>query len=680
MSGYTTNDIRNIALVGHASSGKTSLVEALLLEGGAIAAKGSVAKGTTVSDYDPLEQKHQHSLSASLVSLDHAGRHINVIDTPGYPDFVGPALGALAAVETAAVVINASAGIETMTRRLMEWAAQRKLCRMIVVNKIDAADVDLEALLAQIQESFGSECLAINLPAGGGTAVSDCFFNPAGDSDFSSVEAAHTAIVDQTVEVDEQLMEAYLEQGEVSPEQLHDPFGQALREGHLVPVCFVSAETGVGTRELLDVIARLMPSPAEGNRAPFVKRNGDEVEPVAVAADPDKPALLHVFKVAFDPFVGKLGVFRVHQGSLAKDSQLFVGDARKGVKLGNLFALQGKEHVDVDGGIPGDIRTVAKVDEIRYDAVLHASHEEDDVRLESLPMPTPMVGLAIKPKSRGDEQKIAEALQKLAEEDPCIRVERNPAANETVLRGLGDLHLRIALERMSEQYNVEVETSTPTIPYQETITRKAEGHCRHKKQTGGAGQFGEVFLRVEPLPRGSGFEFVDKIVGGVIPSQFIPAVEKGVRQVLDSGAFAGFTVQDVRVIVYDGKYHPVDSKEVAFVTAGKKAFIDAVSKAKPIVLEPFVDIEVTAPNASMGDIAGDLSSRRGRVNNTDSLPGNMVQITGQVPLAEMDDYQSRLKSITGGEGSYTMAFKSYEPAPGELQQKLTAAFKHVEED
>ena len=472
-------------------------------------------------------------------------------------------------------------------------------------------------------------------------------------------------------------MEIYLEEGEVSSEQLHAPFEQALREGHLVPVCFASAESGAGVEALLEIIARLMPSPLEGNRPAFVKASGDEVaiEPVG-----DKPLLAHVFKVAFDPFVGKLGVFRIHQGNVNKDSQLFVDDARKALKVGNVFALQGKEHVDVAGGIPGDIRTVAKVDEIRFDSVLHTFQENEGVHMQRLALPTPMVGLAIKPKTRGDEQKIAEALNKLSEEDPCIRVERNPSANETVLRGLGDLHLRIALERMSEQYHVELETHAPTIPYRETISRKAEGHCRHKKQTGGAGQFGEVYLKVEPLSRGSGFEFVDQVVGGVIPSQFIPAVEKGVRQVLDSGAFAGFPVQDVRVIVYDGKYHSVDSKEVAFVTAGKKAFIDAVAKAKPVVLEPIADVEVTAPNANMGDVAGDLSARRGRVQNTDSLPGGMIRITGQVPLAEMEDFQSRLKSMTGGEGSYTMAFSRYEPAPAEVQQKLAAGFKHIEED
>ncbi len=680
MPSYSTENIRNIALIGHAGSGKTALTEALLHAAGAIPNKGSIAKGTTVSDFDVLEQKHQHSLNASVASFDHQGRHLNLIDTPGYPDFVGPALAVLPAVETAAVVINAEAGIETMTRRMMLWAAERKLCRMIVVNKIDADGVNLESLMSEIQETFGSECLAINLPSGGAERVVDCFFEPSGDADFSSVEEAHTAIIDQTVEVDEELMTMYLEQGEIAPEQLHDPFEQALREGHLVPVCFTSAESGAGINEWLDIVAKLMPNPLEGNPPRLVNGEGDDAQAISVDPKPDNHALAHVFKVAFDPFVGKISVFRMHQGTIKKDNQLFVGDARKAFRVGSVFALRGKEHIDVDCAIPGDICALSKVDETHYDAVLHDSHEEDSIHMGSLSLPSPMVGVAVVAKSRGDEQKISEGLHRLAGEDPCIRIERNPSANETVLRGLGDLHLRIAMERMKEQYNVEIDTHLPTIPYTETITRKAEGHCRHKKQTGGAGQFGEVYLRVEPLPRNGGFEFANEIVGGVIPSQLIPAVEKGVRQLLENGAFAGFPMQDLRVALYDGKYHAVDSKEVAFVAAGKKAFIDAVSKAKPIVLEPITELEVVAPSSSMGDITGDLSSRRGRVNSTDSLPGSMISIAGLVPLAEMDDYPSRLKSMTGGEGSYTMEFSSYDPAPADVQKRLAQAFRHPGDD
>ncbi len=677
MSDYTTHDIRNIALVGHGGCGKTQLSEALLHTAGAINEPGEIIRGTTASDFDPMEKEHQHSLNSSLLHCSHEGKHINLIDTPGFPDFVGRALSTFPAVETVAVVVDARAGIQISTRRMMEAAAKRELSRMIIVNKIDAPDVELEALVGELTEAFGNECLPLNLPASNAAKVVDCFFQSSGDeTDFSSVADAHIQIVDQVVEVDEALMEIYLEQGEeLDPEQLHDPFEKALREGHLVPVCFVSAETGTGVPELLRVMSRLMPDPTEGNPPPFLKGEGDEAEPFAVSSDPDKHAVAHVFRVAIDPFMGRVGIFRVHQGTVRRDSQLFVGDGRKPFKVGHLFRLQGGEHVEVEQGIPGDICAIAKVDEVHFDAVLHDSHEEDHIHLRSMDCPSPMFGLAIQAKTRGDEQKLSDTLSKLDAEDPCLRVEHNVALNETVMRGLGELHLRMVLQKMKDRYNVEVDTHPPGIAYKETITKKADGHHRHKKQTGGAGQFGEVYLRLEPLERGSGFEFVDKVVGGVIPSQFIPAIEKGVRQIMSEGAVAGYELEDIRVTVYDGKFHAVDSKEVAFVAAGKKALLDAVSKAKPIVLEPIVDIAVTAPQENMGDIAGDLSSKRGRISGTNALPGGMVMITGQVPLSELDNYQSELKSVTGGTGTYTMEYSHYDPVPAQIQQRLVAEFK-----
>ena len=677
---YTTEGIRNLALVGHAGSGKTTLAESLLLDAGVINEAGVVEKGSTVTDFDELEQKHHHSLTAALASYDYRDTHINLIDTPGYPDFVGPTLSVLGAVETIAIVVNAQNGVESSTRRMMEAVKQRNLCAMIVVNRIDAEDVDLEAVYAQIQETFGSECLAVNLPTSNGSDVVDCFFGTEGESDISSVEDAHTAIVDQTVELDDDLMTAYLDQGEVAPEQLHDPFEQAMRERHVVPVCFVSSKTGSGVRALNEFICKMLPSPLEGNAPRFVNGSGDEGESYDVVADASKPVLGHVFKISFDPFVGRQAVFRLYQGTIKKDAQVFLKDSRKGLKVGNLSSCLGKKLSDSVAAIPGDIMLISKAEGFAYDAVVRDAHDDNDIQLEAAALPTPMVGVSIAPKSRGDEQKIAEVLTKLTESDPCLRIERNPAANETVLRGMGDLHLRMAVERMSDQYDVEVESAVPTIPYRETIGKSAEGHAKHKKQTGGAGQFGEVYLRIEPLGRGEGFDFVNKIVGGVIPAQFIPAIEKGVQSVLEGGAVAGFPMQDIRVSVYDGKYHAVDSKEVAFVAAGRKAFLEAVSKAGPVVLEPIVDLEVTVPADNMGDITGDLSSRRGRVSSTDSMPGGMISIIGQVPLAEMDDYQSRLKSMTGGEGSYTLEFSAYDPAPGDVQKKLSGVFQHAEED
>jgi elongation factor G len=677
MPDYTTQDIRNVALVGHGSTGKTVLAEAMLYKAGAIGAMGEIARGTTVCDFDPQEKEHQHSLATAIASLDVNGKHVNLLDTPGYPDFLGRALIALPAVETVAVVIDARSGIETSTRRMMEAAVERGLCRMIIINKIDTDDADLEKLLGQIKEEFGSECLPINLPADGGKAVADCFFDPSdGDTDFSSVSEANTQIIDQVVEVDEELMELYLEQGEeLAPEKLHDAFEQALREGHLVPVCFTSGEQGTGITELLEIIARLMPNPTEGNPPPFVRGAEEGGERIAIEPDPEKHVLAHVFQISIDPFVGKLGIFRIHQGTINKDSQLFVGEGRKPFKVGHLFKIQGKDHNEVDAGIPGDICAVAKIDELFFDCVLHDSHDEDEIHPVALKLPAPMFGLAIETKNRGDEQKLSDALHKLSAEDPCFVVEHHASLNETVIRGLGDLHLRMVLEKMSARYNVEVESHPPKIAYRETIRKIAEGHHRHKKQTGGSGQFGEVYLRVEPLERGGGFEFVNKIVGGVIPHQFIPAVEKGVRQVLDSGAIAGYPLQDVRVTVHDGKFHAVDSKEIAFVAAGKKAFLNAIDKAKPIVLEPVVDIHVTVPQENMGDITGDLSSKRGRISGTATGSGSMLTVSGQVPLSELDSYQSELKSVTGGAGSYSMEFSHYDPVPAMIQKQLAAEFR-----
>jgi len=682
MASYTTEDIRNIALVGHGGAGKTMLVEALLHKAGAINSIGSIEKGTTVCDFDPQEISHQHSLECAIASMDYHDGHINLLDTPGYPDFIGRSLAVLPAVETAAIVINAQTGIEMVTHKMMSVAKDHGLDRIIIINKIDDEQTDLPGLLSQIKETFGSECLPLNLPANNGSAVVDCFFQAEGaETDFSSVKEAHTQIIDQVVELDEELMEIYLEQGEeISPKQLHDPFEQALREGHLIPVCFVSATTGVGIDELLEVFAQLMPNPKEGNPPQFLKGEGDAAVPIGIQSEEDQHVLAHVFKVSIDPFVGKLGIFRVHQGKVNKDSQLFIGDGRKAFKVGHLLKLQGKEHVEIKSGIPGDICAIAKVEDIQFDAVLHDSHDEDHIHLRPVKLPPPMYGLAIVVKSRGDEQKISDALHKLEAEDPSFSIEHNVSLNETVIRGLGELHLRAMLEKLKETYNVEVDAHPPKIAYKETITGKAEGHHRHKKQTGGAGQFGEVFLRIEPLTRGGGFEFVDKVVGGVIPKQFIPAAEKGIHQALAEGAIAGYPLQDIKVTVYDGKFHAVDSKEVAFVSAGKKAFIDAIKKARPVVLEPIVDVNITAPNECMGDITGDLSGKRGRITDTSSMAGGITAITGQVPLSELDSYQSQLKSMTGGAGSFSISFSHYNPVPAKTQKELIAAYKPTEDE
>lgn len=680
MNTVSTSNLRTLALVGHGGSGKTTLIEALLAAAGEIPAAGSVERGNTVCDYDPLEKAHQHSIKVAVAHLAHGDTLVHLLDTPGYPDFMGQALCALDAVETVMVVIDPRKGIELTAHRMMHWAQTRKLCRMIVINKIDTPEADLATLMAEIQSAFGRECLPINLPASGGSRVTDCFFNPGGEADFSSVADAHRALVDQVVEVDEDLMNVYLEQGEVAPEQLHAPFEKALRENHLVPVCFVSATSGAGIPELLDVMARLLPNPTEGNPPLFLQGEGEQAVPLRAEADPDKHVLAHVFKVEMDPYVGKIAAFRVHQGTVTPDSQLYIGELRKPFKVNHLYRLQGKQLDPVDACVPGDICAVTKVDDLGFDAVLHDAPEDDHIHMKALEFPHAVFGLAVSPKKKTEVDKLSDVLHKLTAEDPGLHVEHDPTTHEAVIRGLGEMHLKSVLEKMREQFRLDVDTHPPSIPYRETITTPAEGHFRHKKQTGGAGQFGEVYLRIEPLPRGGGFEFVDAVKGGVIPNQFIPAVEKGVRQAMSVGIVAGFPMQDIRVTVYDGKSHTVDGKEIAFVTAGKKAFQEAAAQARPIVLEPVVNIELTAPEATIGDVSGDLSARRGQITGHQSGRGGMLVVSGQAPLAELENLQSRLKALTGGQGSYTLEFSHHEQVPPNVQQQMAAQHRPEQDE
>lgn len=660
--------IRNIALTGPAGSGKTTLAEALLTATG------------TGADPSPRHQAPEHSITAAVMGFAWEDAWIHLIDTPGYADFQGVALSILPAVETVAVVIDAVHGIDAASRRMMQWAEARGLCRLIVVNQIDAAPAGLPALLDELRSAFGPECLPLNLPADGARRVADCFFAPAGEADFSSVAGAHEMLVDQVVEVDEALMALYLEQGEeLEPAQLHDPFEAALRDGHLVPVCFASALTGAGVGELLEVFARLMPNPTEGNPPPFLRQDDTGTREYRARPAADAHVLAHVVRVEHDPFLGKLATFRVHQGTVTRDTRLFAGEARKPFRVGTLFRLQGRQPLDVERLGPGEIGVLTKVEEATLDSVLHDSHDEDHIHLRPVALPAPVFGWAIRALRHGDEQKLWEALAKLVEEDPGLRVEQDPVTQETVLRGLGELHLRTALERLAQRFNVEVETSPPSIAYRETIATAAEGHCRHKKQSGGAGQFGEVFLRVEPLPRGAGFEFVEAIRGGVIPSSLLPAVEKGVRQALASGAIAGYPLQDLRVTVHDGKTHPVDSKEIAFVIAGRKAFLDAVHKAAPLVLEPLGELRVEGPGGAMGGITADLAASRGRIQDTRTL-GDTVSIQALVPVAEVADYPNRLNAMTGGAGRYTLVFSHYEPAPDGVQRELVQAYRPKQEE
>ena len=677
-------DIRNVCLVGHGGCGKTLLTERLLFTAGALTRMGSVEDGTTASDWTDDEKKHKHSLRPTVLHFDHEGHTVNLIDTPGTLDFLGHAIASLPAAETVVVVIDAHKGIETATRRLMTIARERNLPRVIVVNKIDESQADLAAITDRIREVFGSECVPINLPGEGRASVINVFEDdhPEGKPEFSGLDEAHTRIVEQVVEVDETLMEEYLEKGGGGLEKAKvlAAFRQALREGHLVPICYASAKSGAGAKELLHVFASLLPSPLEGNPRPFTTPDGTEVRP---EPDAEKPLIAHVFTVASDPYVGRLGFFKVHQGTIRPKAELFIDDGRRSVRIGHLLRPQGKDNEEVEALGPGEIGVVAKVDEVHFNCVLHAGQYAEGLRLRPLPLPKPMYGLAVTLKNHKDETKFGPAVAKLEAEDPCFKVERVAATKQTVMRGLGELHLRVVLEKLRSQYNIELETTIPKVAYKETISAKAEGHHRHKKQTGGAGQFGEVYLRVEPLPpdHPEGFEFVNATVGGSIPRQFMPAIEKGVRTVLNDGAIAGYPMTGIRVEVYDGKHHAVDSKEVAFITAGKRAFIDAVQKAKPALLEPFVELEVTAPSQFMGDITGDLSTKRGRVVDTGMVGADVCVIRAIVPLSELQNYSNELKSITGGAGSYTMDYSHDEQTPPHVMQEVVAAYKpHADED
>ena len=671
MTPTSVRDIRNLSLLGQSGSGKTTLLEKLLATAGTIGAAGSVDKGDTVSDFDPQEKALGHSLNASLAHLEWAEHWVNILDTPGLPDFLGRALATLPAVETAVVVINATAGVETLTRKVMELSADK--CRMLVVNRIDAPGVDFGALMERITASFGKECLPINLPLAGGAGVVDCFFKPdyAVSPAFSSVREAHDRIVDQVVEVDEALMAVYLEQGEsLQPEQLHDPFEQALREGHLIPVCFTSARTGAGVSELLDILGRLLPDPTEGNPPRVLKGEGPAAEAVGITTQADQHVIAHVFQVSNDPFRGKLGLFRIHQGSVTPNTQLFIGDARKPFKVGHLLRVQGKTQTEIDLGIPGDICAVARVDELHRDAVLHDSHDEDHFHLAPPRYPQAVFGLALRADKHGDEQKLSEALHRLLDEDPCLSVEHDMQAKETVIRGLGEVHLKSVLETLKTRWNLTLSTKPPAIPYRETVAGSAESRYRHKKQSGGAGQFGEVALRVEALERGAGLELADEVKGGTIPYNFMPAVEKGVRQAIAEGVMAGFPLQDLKVTVFDGKHHAVDSNEISFITAARHALQEAVQAARPVVLEPLITLTVRIADEHFGGISAELSGRRGRVTGTDSPQPGWTEITSQVPMAEMEGFESRLKSISGGDGSCSIAFSHYEAAPNEVQQRL----------
>lgn len=671
-----TGDIRNVVLLGHGGSGKTSLAEAILHKTGAVSRLGSVDDKTSICDYYDEEKEHQHSILSAIVHIEHAGKQINLIDTPGYPDFTGPAITSIPAAETAILVIGATAGIETNTRKMFQLARDANKPVIIVINKMAADNVDMAELIKTVQDTFGAQCRCANLPSADRGSVIDCIANDSGDSPLMDVGQAHTDLIESVIEADDTLMERYLGGEEISADEVASVFVKALQSGTVMPIVFTEARQEVGVVELLDLIAKCSPSPAEAGEAQLI--DGETV--TELKADSGGPLAGLVFRVGFDPKSNmKYSTIRIFSGTLKSDTNLILNDEKKGLRPGHILKSQGSEYDEVPAGVAGDLVTLAKVDELRVGDLVHDGHMAGKFTMP--PVPAPMFSLALEPASRGDEQKIGGALEKLCEEDLCFKISRDAQTKELVANGLGELHLRIVLEKMEKRFKLSVNTKEPKIPYRETITAKAEGHYRHKKQTGGAGQFGEVYLRVEPAERNSEppMQFSWDIFGGSVPRQFEPAIAKGVNDVMHSGVVAGYPLQDIKVSVYDGKHHPVDSKEVAFRAAGKGAFIDAIQKAKPALLEPIVDMEVTIPADNVGDITGDLSSKRGRVIGQDVLPGNFITIKAQVPLSEVTQYTGQLKSVTGGRGSYSMTLSHYEPVPPNVQQQIVAAHKKAQE-
>lgn len=712
MPKYKTEDIRNIALVGHAGAGKTSLVDSVLFRAKAVDRRGSVDEGTSIADYDEQEKERRATIDAKLFHLDHKGKHVNLIDTPGKPDFIGQAMCGLMAVETAFIVVNAHSGVEVNTRRMFNEAGRLGLARVLVVNKLDTDNVDFDTLLDNIQQTFGKKCVLFNVPVGvsgdfkGVVSVlqppsplpAGCLVDP---------ESARAQLTDAIVEADEALMEKYLGEGAVSPEELLKAVPKAVASGTLVPIICTSARLDVGIAELLDAFADLAISPVLGKKRTATKGSGDQAKEVPLEPTDAGETVGQVFKVLNDKFVGNLSFIRLYSGKLGADQ---LGNARSGkmARTGGLLHIQGKQTKPVPDAIAGDIIAVAKVEDLHLGDTI--SNHVPAPKMPPATFPAPMFGLAVEPKARGDEQKISGSLAKMADEDPTFKVVRDAQTKEMVITGMSQLHLDVVQHRLKKRFELEVITHEPKIPYRETIMGNGEGMHRHKKQTGGAGQFGEVHLRVYPMPReikteeqcrdeymnkqrfaqmredyckydaDYNFAFVDSIVGGTIPNQYMPAVFKGCLELMDRGALAGYRMQDIAVEVYFGKEHPVDSKEVAFKTAGRVAFKNALLTAKPILLEPIVNLEVTIPSKYTGSILGDLNTKRARIENQDSLPGDLQVIMAKAPLAELTRYAAQLGSITQGQGSYTMEFSHYDQVPGNVQQQIVARAAKVKDE
>jgi elongation factor G len=685
------DDLRNIAVCGHGSAGKTALVDQLLVRTGAVKGNPSVDDGNSICDFDEEEKHHKHSIEAAITHCEHNGKHLNLIDTPGYPDLIGQTIGALRGVDNVLIAIDGHAGIKVNTRRVWKEAGERGLARLLCITKIDDHSVDLASLMDTIAEVFGPQCVLFNVPLGAGDDLKGVASTIAPPKDAAGavmdLASLHEKAVETIIEADDEVMEKYFEGEMPSPAQLMELSRKGLAAGTLTPVVCVSAKKDIGLAELLDLLADVaLPASAIERTG---KKNGDTV---TLKPDPNAPLAAQVFRTRIDPFVQKLSFIRVISGTLKKDDTIATPAERKGIKVGQLLSVQGEKTEPVDSAGPGEIVAIAKAE------TLHTGTSLGEVELPAIKFPKPMVGLAVAPKSRGDETKLSSSLHKLAEEDPTIHVEHDEETHETVLTGMSELHLQLIQERLKRRDHVEIETHEPKIPYRETIQQDAEGMYRHKKQSGGAGQFAEVHIRMYPFPEGMdvdeyatkarfpqlknvhyheepNFLWIDSVVGGSIPGNFMPAIEKGFLERITNGVIAGCKVQNICVEVHFGKDHPVDSNETAFKMAASKAFAEVFQKARPALLEPMVNLHITVPSDNVGDVSSDLAGRRGQMVGMDSAGGGMTTVEAKAPLAEVTTYARTLSSMTGGQGSYTMEFANYEPVPGNVQAEVLAKAK-----
>ncbi len=678
MAKRTTSDICNVAIVGHGGVGKTTFVDHLLHTVGFAKRAGDVDAASSLSDTDAEEKERHFSINGSIFHFQGDGRTFNLIDTPGYPDFVGGALASLPVVETAVIAVSAHDGIQLNTRRMWAATGREGIARVILITRLDSDNIDFGGLIADLQETFGAECRPVFLPVGLGKEVKgivnllEAAEAPAGVvGDFESMAQQ---LRETIIECDDALMERYLEGEEVGREELLGTLGKAVASGTLVPVLCCAAKADIGVKETVQFLASCCPPPAEGVARKATDAEGAEVE---LAPDPAAPFCARVFKVATDVHVGKVACFRIYSGSLAEDLTVELARTGKPVRLGHIYLVKGAEQEEAQEAMPGDIIAVAKVEELQLDDTLCAPGQT--LTLPPMEFPRPMTSLAVEPQSREDDQKIVAGLNDLAASDPTITLHRDEQSAELVVTGMSNLHLDVALARLKRRYSLSVVTREPSIPYRETITKVSEGRYRHKKQTGGRGQFGEVYLRLEPAERGAGFEFLDEIVGGSIPRQYLPAIEKGIAEAMQKGLLAGYPIVDLKAAAYDGSFHAVDSSEAAFKIAGSRAFQECFKEARPTLLEPIATMEVTIPVQYMGDVMGNLTGHRGRILGMDQV-GSLQVLKAEIPMAEVAGYSTELKSMTGGEGSFTLEFARYDPVPSHVQEEIVARRQHQKEE